>query len=136
MNDCIFCQIVRGSVSSYKVYENERIYAFLDIEPVTRGHTLIIPKQHYADLESIPDDVLSETASTAKQLASKYLAKLSASGFNLVHSSGDDAQQDVFHFHLHLIPRYKDAKFNISFNNQEPDTGFGILQKILTSDSN
>jgi histidine triad (HIT) family protein len=107
MKQCIFCKIISGQAPAYKVYEDDKILAFLDTKPFTNGHTLIIPKVHYDDMLDIPEDVLSRIILMAKQLALKYKDILKAEGFNIRQSSGVIAHQDVLHYHLHLVPRYQ-----------------------------
>lgn len=105
--DCIFCKIIAGKASCFKVYEDNLVLAFLARDPVLDGHTLIIPKKHAADIRDIDDESLARVAVATKKLANLYADKLGADGFNLRNNSGAIAHQDVFHFHLHLIPRYK-----------------------------
>jgi len=107
MEDCIFCKIVKGEIPSEKVYENEKVLVFLDINPISKGHLLIIPKKHFENIYEIEDDYLKEITSTAKIIAKSLKKSLDASGVNILHASGKDAQQSVFHFHIHLVPRYK-----------------------------
>lgn len=104
--DCVFCKIVNNEVKALKVYESEDVLAFLDVNPVSLGHTLIIPKKHYVCIFDIPDEILKEIISVSKMLAKTYREKLNITGVNILHASGKDAQQSVFHFHIHLIPRY------------------------------
>jgi histidine triad (HIT) family protein len=104
--DCIFCKIVAGELPATKVHEDERTLAFMDINPWTRGHLLVIPKRHAADLGEIGDDDLAACASVAKRLAVRQRERLGADGVNLINSFGAAAWQTVFHFHLHVIPRY------------------------------
>lgn len=103
--DCIFCKIVKGESKSWKVYENESVYAFLDINPVNEYHTLIIPKRHYKAIFDIPEDELKEIMSVVKKLAVLYNTKLGIKNVQIINSSGVEAQQDVFHIHFHLVPR-------------------------------
>ncbi|NNF36281.1 MAG: HIT domain-containing protein [Saprospiraceae bacterium] len=105
MKDCIFCQVTRGESPSWKVYENEHVYAFLDINPVSRYHTLIIPKNHYKDIFEIPDDELREVVSVVGMLSKLYKEKLGIENLQVVNSNGVDGQQDVFHIHYHIVPR-------------------------------
>ena len=105
MTDCIFCKIIKGELPCFKVYEDDRVLAFLDINPISPGHTLIIPKQHSKDLYEIPEEDL-----TALHLASKKIIKaisnaLSPTGVACVQLNGKGANQVVLHYHLHLIPR-------------------------------
>jgi len=107
MNDCIFCKIVSGEISSFKVYEDEEFLAFLDVNPIARGHTLLIPKKHFENIFDIPEDVLEGLILRAKRVSGVLQQGLGASGVNLLHASGQSAQQSVFHFHLHLVPRFE-----------------------------
>jgi len=107
-DDCIFCAIVRGEIPSAKVYEDELTYAFLDLNPLTRGHSLVIPKEHHADILDIPKDLMAEVSKAAKLVAAAAKEGLAADGINLLHASGAAAEQSVFHFHIHVVPRYAD----------------------------
>ena len=104
---CLFCKIVAGDIPSTKVFEDERTVAFMDINPGTRGHLLVIPRAHSTDLLEIGAEDLSACAQTVQQLARRVKERLGADGVNLVNSCGADAWQTVFHFHIHVIPRYK-----------------------------
>ena len=108
MTDCIFCKIVAGEIPAHKIYEDGEFLAFLDINPVARGHILLIPKAHFENIFDIPEDVLKGLVERAKRLASAVQEGLGASGINFLHASGEAAQQSVFHFHFHLVPRYED----------------------------
>ena len=108
--DCIFCKIVNGEIPSYKVYEDDKILAFLDINPNAPGHTLIIPKEHTTDFLSISDEMLNYIMLKAKEIANLIHDKLNADGFTFAQNTG--IAQDVKHFHLHIIPKYK-KKYNI-----------------------
>jgi histidine triad (HIT) family protein len=107
-HDCIFCKIVAGELPAEIVQEDEHTLAFMDINPWTRGHALVIPRNHSADLLEIPDADLEYTARAAKRLAAQIKDRLSADGINLLNSCGNAAWQTVFHFHVHVIPRYED----------------------------
>lgn len=109
MTDCLFCKIISGDIPSKKIFEDDLVFAFLDIHPWSRGHTLIIPKRHAGDIHDIDDESLQRIVLTAKELAGLYDEKLGADGYNLHQSNGAAAQQEVFHFHMHLIPRYEEA---------------------------
>lgn len=104
MDDCIFCKIVKGDIPCKKVYEDEHTFAFLDIEPATNGHTLIIPKKHFSDIYDMPLEELTNIMNAAKKIVKKY-EEVGVKAINLVQSNRKPAQQDVFHFHLHLLPR-------------------------------
>jgi len=114
MENCIFCKIAKGEIPSAKVFENENVFVFLDINPLTKGHCLIIPKQHFENIFDIDEGILKEIATTAKELSGKIKNNLGATGVNLVNASGKDAEQSVFHFHLHLIPRYEDDSLEMN----------------------
>lgn len=102
--DCVFCKIVNGEFSSYKIYEDNDIMAFLDINPQKPGHTLIIPKKHTLDLTTIDDDILVKILDKAKDIGNLLIEKMNACGFTLIQNNG--ISQDVKHFHLHVIPNY------------------------------
>jgi histidine triad (HIT) family protein len=104
--DCIFCKIVAGEIPSAIVDEDESTVAFMDINPATRGHALVVPREHYVDLLEIPPAALAEVATAAKRLAERVKERLGADGVNLLNSCGVAAWQTVFHFHVHVIPRY------------------------------
>ena len=102
---CIFCKIVKGEAPSRKVYENEKVYAFLDINPVSRYHTLVIPKTHYENIFDISDEDLQAVISVVGKLSKLYQQKLNINHIQVVNSNGREAQQDVFHIHYHIVPR-------------------------------
>jgi histidine triad (HIT) family protein len=107
MEECLFCKIVKGEIPSFKIFENDRVFSFLDINPLTKGHTLVIPKKHYENIFDIPEDELKEIISVAKKLSEIIRKKLNADGVNLMNASGEAAEQSVNHFHLHIVSRYK-----------------------------
>jgi histidine triad (HIT) family protein len=104
--DCLFCKIVAGDIPSMRVDEDERTIAFMDINPATRGHLLVIPREHSADVLEIADEDLQACARMAQKLAQRAKDRLGADGVNLLNSCGAVAWQTVFHFHVHVIPRY------------------------------
>jgi histidine triad (HIT) family protein len=104
--DCLFCRIVAGDLPSTRIYEDERTVAFMDINPATRGHLLVVSRAHAADLLEIGTEDLAAVAETSQQLARLVSERLDADGVNLLNSCGAPAWQTVFHFHLHVIPRY------------------------------
>jgi histidine triad (HIT) family protein len=120
MENCIFCKIVRGEVSSKKVYENSRVYAFLDISPVNEYHTLVIPKKHYSNIFDIPEEELKEVIFAVKKICNLYNEKLGIENVQIINNSGSEAQQDVFHIHFHIIPRKKGDGQDISWKTH-PD---------------
>jgi histidine triad (HIT) family protein len=104
--ECIFCKILDGELPSTVVDEDERTIAFMDINPATRGHSLVIPRSHSKDLLAVDADDLSAVTQAAKRLAGRMRDRLGADGVNLINSCGELAWQTVFHFHVHVIPRY------------------------------
>ena len=106
--DCIFCKIINGDIPSYKVYEDNLVYAFLDINPDSPGHTLIIPKKHYQDLVSIDNETLLHIFDVTRILKKKLEEKLNIDGLTLIQNNGD--VQEVKHYHLHLKPYYKEKQ--------------------------
>jgi histidine triad (HIT) family protein len=105
--DCIFCKIVAGELPASIVDEDERTIAFMDINPATHGHALVIPRAHAVDLLSIDADELAAVSVAAQRLAARAKERLGAGGINVINSCGAVAWQTVFHFHLHVIPRYE-----------------------------
>jgi len=114
MKDCLFCRIVLGELPAHTVYEDDVVLAFLDIYPKTKGHTLVIPKKHATDVYDIGADTLAHIAKAAQRIALAFERALAPAGVNLLQSSRPAAQQEVLHFHMHVIPRYEDGQ-NIRF---------------------
>jgi len=105
MKDCAFCKIVKKEISSFKVFENDDVYAFYDINPVSKYHTLVIPKKHYENLYDIPEKELVETMKVVKKIVLMYRKKFGIKNVQIFNSSGKEAQQEVPHFHFHIVPR-------------------------------
>ena len=103
---CVFCRIVRGEIPCSKVYENENILAFLDLAPVHPGHTLVIPKVHYANIKEFPCELSSAVCMALKKVAAAVEAATGAEGINIMQNNGLAAGQTVFHIHWHIIPRF------------------------------
>ncbi|SFU55400.1 MULTISPECIES: HIT family protein [Butyrivibrio] len=120
MSDCIFCKIANGEIPSNTIYENEDFRVILDNGPATKGHALVLPKKHYADLFEIPDDVLAKAVQTGKVVASMLKEKLHCDGVNLVQNNGAAAGQTVMHYHLHVIPRYENDGQHILWKPTSP----------------
>lgn len=102
--NCIFCKIANGEIPSTTLYEDEDFRVILDLGPATRGHALLLPKEHYQDLFALDDETASKVLVTAKKVAGKIKKAMGADGFNLVQNNGEAAGQTVFHFHMHMIP--------------------------------
>ncbi len=108
MNEnCVFCKILNGEIPSAKLYEDEEFAIILDVGPATFGHALLLPKQHYANVFEMPQELLAKAACLAKEWGEKLVKALNADGLNLVQNNGLAAGQTVFHYHLHMIPRYE-----------------------------
>ena len=107
-SNCIFCKIANGEIPSTTLYEDEDFRVILDLGPATRGHALLLPKEHYKDLFDLDDEVAAKVLVKAKRIAGRIRTGLNADGLNLVQNNGEAAGQTVFHFHMHLIPRYQD----------------------------
>jgi histidine triad (HIT) family protein len=105
MESCIFCKIVSGEIPSYKIYEDENTLAFLDIMPVNPGHTLVIPKKHYENIEAIPEEELASLIKVVKKVGSALKNNFGAKGYNLMENNDPIAGQIIPHLHFHLIPR-------------------------------
>lgn len=105
---CVFCSIIKGDIPSYKIYEDDSVYAFLDIADDVVGHTLVIPKKHYENLVEMPDDELAKVMTAVKKISKHYVENKGFDGVNLINCCGEDAEQSVFHFHMHILPRSKE----------------------------
>ena len=121
-DNCIFCKIANGEIPSKTIYEDEEFRVILDLGPAAKGHALILPKNHYADLYELPEETASQVMLLAKKMATQMTEKLHCDGFNLVQNNGETAGQTVFHFHMHLIPRYKDDGQTIGWKPGEPSS--------------
>jgi histidine triad (HIT) family protein len=118
MTSCIFCKIINGEIPSSKIYEDEHVFAFLDISQTTKGHTLIIPKKHVENIFQIDEETMSHVYQVAPKIAKALTKELGASGMNIVNNNGEIAGQTVFHYHVHLVPRYsKDDGLKILYSN-------------------
>ena len=119
MSDCIFCKIANGEIPSATLYEDEDFRVILDLGPASKGHALILPKAHAANIYEISDDMAAKAMILAKKMATKMTEALKCDGFNIVQNNGEPAGQTVFHFHMHLIPRYKGDNVGITWNPGE-----------------
>ncbi len=117
--NCIFCKIANGEIPSQTLYEDDIFRVILDLGPATKGHALILPKEHYANLYDLPEETAGEVMKLAKKMATEMTERLGCEGFNLVQNNGDLAGQTVFHFHMHLIPRYRADGQKIGWEPQE-----------------
>ena len=119
-SNCIFCKLANGEIPTNSIYEDEKFNVILDNGPATKGHCLILPKDHYANLFELPEDTAADAMKLAKKLAAEIKDKLSADGVNLVQNNGAAAGQTVHHFHLHIIPRYENDGQRILWRPTEP----------------
>lgn len=120
-DDCIFCKIAGGEIPSTTIYENEEFRVFFDINPASRGHCLIVPKEHYSNIFEIDPEVAGRLFSLACVVARKLKEVLDCEGMNIVQNNGEIAGQTVFHFHLHLVPRYTGDTVNVKWVPGEAD---------------
>jgi len=120
-NNCIFCKIANGEFSSYTLYEDDDFRVIFDINPATKGHALLLPKEHFENLFELDDKIATKALVVAKKVATALSKELGCDGFNLLQNNGEIAGQTIFHFHLHLIPRYKDDSFSFSTSHGKID---------------
>ena len=118
-NNCVFCAIAANEIPSFKVYEDDLVLAYLDINPFSKGHTLVIPKEHSSGLLDTSDETLAALVARVKKVASHLKATLPCDGFNILQNNGEAAGQTVMHIHFHIVPRY--VKEEISFVSQKGD---------------
>ncbi len=132
MKDCIFCKIAGGEIPSATLYEDERFRVILDLGPASKGHALILPKQHFANLYEIEEETLASAMLLAKKMAAAITKALGCDGFNIVQNNGTSAGQTVFHFHVHLIPRYENDDVGLGWKPGEltDDVRDEILAKV------
>lgn len=132
-DDCIFCKLANGVFPTNSIYEDEDFNVILDVGPATKGHALILPKEHYANIYELPEEKAGKVMILAKKLATKMTDRLGADGFNLVQNNGTCAGQTVFHFHFHLIPRYENDGQNMLWNPTSPSAEeLTEIKNILT----
>lgn len=131
-NDCIFCKLANGDIPTATLYEDEDFRVILDANPASKGHALIIPKEHYADLYELDDSVAGKAMILAKKMIAKLTDILGCDGYNIVQNNGECAGQIVFHYHLHMIPRYKgdDVGLGWKLNELTEEDREYILSKL------
>ena len=131
-SDCLFCGIVAGDVPGQIVDSDEHTVAFMDINPATRGHALVVPREHSDDLMDISDEDLARTMTAARRLAGRMKETLEPDGFNILNSCGAAAWQTVFHFHVHVVPRYDDDPLELPWvpSEGDPDEIAAIAERI------
>lgn len=133
MKDCVFCKIINGEIPSIKVYEDDDVIAILDNNPATRGHTLVISKEHYENFLTTPAPIMHKMMSVAQRLGQIMMKDLLARGVNILTNAYPAAGQTVLHFHIHVIPRYDNTDgFQISMINKNPDLNLPSIAKSLS----
>lgn len=127
--NCIFCKIAAGEIPSATIYEDDDFRVILDITPASKGHALIIPKEHYANLYELPDELAAKVMGVAKKVITKMTDLLGCDGYNVLQNNGETAGQTVFHYHMHLIPRYQEDHVTITW---EPGVLEDEVKQYLT----
>jgi histidine triad (HIT) family protein len=117
MTDCIFCKIANGEIPSNLVYQDEKVFAFLDNSPIEKGHVLVIPKEHYENILDIPEDLLSYMYTIVKRITKAISQAFDVKDFNILQNNGTKAGQTVFHYHIHIVPRYREFKLCLGEGN-------------------
>lgn len=132
MDNCIFCKIANGEIPAATLYEDEDFRVILDLGPASKGHALILPKEHAANIYELSDELAGKAMILAKKMASAIAKALDCDGLNIVQNNGECAGQTVFHFHMHLIPRYKEDRVGISWTpgNLTDEAKEEILSKV------
>lgn len=132
MNACVFCKIVKWETPSQRVYEDERYIAFLDINPINFGHTLIIPRKHYENVEATPEGVLADMIKLAKKIGPAIVKAMGADGYNIKINDGRAAGQEIDHIHIHVIPRLEgDGVYRLPARDRYPEGEMGATTKKI-----
>ena len=118
MDECIFCKIVKGEIPCEKIYEDEEFIAFLDVNPVGEGHTLVIPREHFENIFETPDEIAGQINLVCKKVANLLRKKFNVDAVNIIHASGKAAQQSVFHIHYHVVPRRENDGLDLWFHGK------------------
>ena len=132
MENCIFCKIANGEIPAATLYEDENFRVILDLGPASKGHALLLPKSHAANIYDLSDEMAAKAMILAKKMATAMTAALKCDGFNIVQNNGECAGQTVFHFHMHLIPRYKGDEVGLPWKAGElsDEVRDEILKKV------
>lgn len=123
MTDCLFCKIISGEIPSHKIYEDEKVLAFLDITPINKGHTLVVPKEHSENLLTMSEEQIGEVFLAAQKVAKKIEAVLKPDGFNIGMNNKPGAGQIIFHAHVHVMPRFNNDGFKLWGKNYDYQNG-------------
>ena len=136
MEDCIFCKIVKGEIPSYKIYEDDKVFAFLDMKPLSEGHTLVLSKEHYVNVLDVPEDVYAHMSMAVKKIAEKIQEKYKPEGILINQNNGRGAGQEVDHIHIHIKPIYKDTEIfqEARYRKVLEEEKMEKIQKELTLD--
>jgi histidine triad (HIT) family protein len=134
MSDCIFCKIVKGEIPAYRVYEDERVYAFLDINPLSKGHTLVLSKEHYVNVLDTPKELYGYMSEIVKKIAQKIEDEYKPEGILINQNNGRKAGQEIDHVHIHIKPIYEDTKVfrEGKHRKQLPEEEMKKIQQDLT----
>lgn len=133
-SDCIFCKIIAGEIPSFKLFEDENTLAFMDINPASTGHALVIPKEHAADVYSVSEAAIAQTVRTAKTIAIAIDRTLNPDGLNLLQCNGPAAAQSVMHFHMHVLPRREGDELKLNWGLEPGDMdAIGALAERIRS---
>ncbi|HKL47673.1 MAG TPA: HIT family protein [Candidatus Izemoplasmatales bacterium] len=130
--DCIFCKIIKGDIPSYKVYEDKHIVAFLDISQLTKGHTLVLPKNHVKNIYELDEETASRIFKAVPKIARALKRQFNPIGMNIINNA-DKPLQSVFHFHIHFIPRYENDDLTVDMVNHSEDYSKETLQTMAQS---
>ncbi len=135
MDNCIFCKIVKGEIPCFKLYEDEDFISFLDVNPVSKGHCLVLPKRHYVNLFDLDPSLAPGLLPVVQKVGLAVCAKLGASDFNVVNANGKAAQQSVFHIHYHIVPRWPSDGIDMWFHGRSKPSmdELALLHRELTS---
>ena len=134
-DNCVFCKIASGEIPSYTLYEDEDFKVFLDLSPTSFGHALIIPKEHYRNLFELDDSIALKALVLAKKVATAMKKSLNCDGLNILQNNGEVAGQTMFHFHIHVIPRYKNDNTQIIFDQKSltEEDAHKIIDSIVSN---
>ena len=135
MHDDVFCKIVRGEIPCYKIYEDQDVLAFLDISQVTKGHALVIPKEHYDNFLSVPQEIMHKVMDVAQRIGQVQISMMGAKGVNILTNCYEAAGQSVKHFHVHVIPRYDEGDgLRLEFKDSSEGLNLPAIAKDLRID--
>lgn len=136
-NNCIFCKIANGEIPSKTLYEDDMFRVIMDISPASKGHSLILPKKHFANIYELDNETACEALVLAKRMASVMTEALGCDGFNILQNNGEAAGQTVFHFHIHLIPRYENDGVGLDMEGKgEPSYSLDDVQAAILKKMN